>query len=70
MTINLSPQRVLPLSELGPGTQLLAMGKRAGGTWFEGSLAGAGRQTPIGRQSPLPGRRTGTRAGSCAGPPR
>ena len=39
-----------------------------GGTWFAGSLAGVAHQTPTGRQSPPPGQRTGTRAGSGAGP--
>ena len=39
-----------------------------GGTWFAGSLAGVAHQTPTGRQSPPPGQRTGTQAGSGAGP--
>lgn len=69
MTTNFSPSGYFLSASLAQG-RALRYREGGGGTWFAGSLAGVAHQTPTGRQSPLPGQRTGRQAGSCAGPPR
>jgi hypothetical protein len=59
---------VLPLHMLGSGPGCFHRESGESSTLFEGSLAEVGHQTLTRHQSLLPERRTGTRAGSCAGP--